>query len=169
MRLFGRKGPAELDGFGSLDTLVAAACTLSDDFPGSDAFVRFLTSDSAGQAPALLAQLATLEQGQTLQRKMGDFYQWLKFVVAAKTNERQVMEENYAAAIIKFVSHTLTGLEVRPNPHPWESPMALVTVIGAARMENLRRYSQAQAALKEGVVQIATLILTHDLTLKIED
>jgi hypothetical protein len=159
MGLFRNKGPSELNNFGPGDALMAAAGQIYGmDF--SEGTVLYWLQGPANGAEGLFEANATIEQkaGLTL---------WTSRVIESFDNltKGQILpgtQKLLASHIQSFAAEAITGSEKRPNGHSLETPLSIVTASAALRMAQLKRKNQAHEILKDGMMQVGSLILAND-------
>lgn len=159
MGLFRNKGPSELNSFGPGDALMAAAGQIYGmDF--SEGTVLYWLQGPANGSEGLFEANATIEQkaGLTL---------WTSRVIETfdSLTKGQILpgtQKLLASHIQSFAAEAITGSEKRPNGHSLETPLSNVTASAALRMAQLKRKNQAHEILKEGMMQVGSLILAND-------
>ena len=159
MGFFRNRGPNELNNFGPGDSLMAAARHIyGPDF--SEGTVLHWLMGPADGAEGLFEANATKEQkaGLTL---------WTSRVIEAfdSLTKGQILpgtQKLLASHIQSFAAEAITGSPTRPNGHSLEASLSIVTADAALRMAQLKRKSQAHEILKDGMMQVGSLILAND-------
>ena len=159
MGFFRNRGPSELNGFGPGDALIAAARHIyGPEF--SEGTVLFWLQGPANGAEGLFEANATIEQKAGL--KLWTFRVLETFDSLTKGQILPGTQELLASHIQSFAAEAITGSEKRPNGHSLEAPLSIVTASAALRMAQLKRKSQAHEILKDGMMQVGSLILAND-------
>ena len=159
MGLFRNKGPSELNNFGPGDALMAAAGQIYGmDF--SEGTVLYWLQGPANGAEGLFEANATNEQKAGLAL-------WTSRVIETfdSLTKGQILpgtQKLLASHIQSFAAEAITGSEKRPNGHSLETPLSIVTASASLRMAQLKRKSQAHEILKDGMMQVSSLILAND-------
>lgn len=159
MGLFRNKGPSELNGFGPGDSLMAAAGHIYGRDNSEGTVLHWLQGPADG-ADGLFRANATEQQkaGLTLWtlRTIEAFNSLTKGQISPAT------QRLLATDIHMFASEAIVGSQNRPNEHPLEVPLSIVTASAALRMAELKRKTQAHEILKDGMMQVGSLILAND-------
>lgn len=159
MGLFRNRGPSELNGFGPGDSLIAAAGHIyGRDF--SEGTVLHWLQGPANGAEGLFNANATEQQ-------KAEFSLWrLRLIETFNSlTKGQIMPGTHsllASHVHQFAAQAITGSPTRPNGHSLEAPLSIVTAEAALRMAELKRKTQAHEILKDGMMQVGSLILAND-------
>ncbi len=159
MGLFRNKGPSELNSFGPGDALMAAAGQIYGlDF--SEGTVLYWLQGPANGAEGLFEANATKEQKAGL--VMWTLRVIETFDMLTKGRIEPGTQALLASHVQSFAAEAIIGSEKRLNMHSLEVPLSVVTASAALRMAELKRKTQAHEILKEGIMQVGSLILAND-------
>ena len=159
MGLFRNKGPSELNNFGPGDAFMAAARHIyGPDF--SEGTVLHWLMGPADGAEGLFEANATEQQ-------KAEFNLWrLRLIETFNSlTKGQIMSGTHAllaSHVHQFAAKAITGSPTRTNGHSLEASLSIVTADAALRMAQLKRKSQAHEILKDGMMQVGSLILAND-------
>lgn len=159
MGIFRNRGPRELDMFGPGDSLMAAARHIyGPDF--SEGTVLHWLQGPADGAEGLFKANATDHQ-------KAEFSLWTLRLIEAFNSliQGQILpgtQALLASHVHQMAAKAITGSVKRPNGHSLEAPLSIVTADAALRMAELKRKTQAHEILKDGMMQVGSLILAND-------
>ena len=159
MGLFRNKGPSELNGFGPGDSLIAAAGHIYGRDNSEGTVLHWLQGPANG-ADGLFKANATEQQKAGL--TLWTFRIIEAFNSFAKSGISPATQRILALDIHHFASEAITGSHNRPNGHALEVQLSIVTASASLRMAELKRKNQAHEILKDGMMQVGSLIFAND-------
>ena len=156
MGIFRNRGPRELNEFGPGDALIAAAHNIFGPDSREGTVLHWLQEAGDG-AQGLFSSNATTKQKAALvlltERLIVDFKSHARSGLNAES------QRLIATKIHVLASEVISGSANRITRHPLEFPLSVATASAAIRMAELKRQHQANLVLKDGMLQVAALIL----------
>lgn len=159
MGIFRNRGPSELNLMGPGDSLLAAARHIyGPDF--SEGTVLQWLMESADGAEGLF-------KANAKEHQKAEFSLWTLRLIEAfnSLTKGQILpgtQALLASHVHQMAAIAITGSVKRPNAHSLEAPLSNVTASAAIRMAELKRKTQAHEILKDGIMQVGSLILAND-------